>query len=141
MTIAIKTKTHKPFPPSFEGFIKMEVIGYTKHPRTDTYQLNIEDYCYVDSERKGWDSEGNEIMVPYEKILYKYPVRAVILDAEKVGMLGSAVSVDLCDKSKLGENMDEVFREGLLLLTQMECNDPNEKGRYFTKAEDWEIVR
>ena len=139
--IAIKTKTHLPFQPSFEGFIKMNVVNIINYPGSEMYQMNIEDYCYIDDERKGWDSEGNEIMIPYEKILYKYPVRPVPLSSEKIDMLTSAINVDLSDKTKLRENLDEVFRQGLLLLTQMECNDPVEKGRYFTKAEDWEIVR
>ena len=48
-------------------------------------------------------------------------------------------------QSNLRENIEEVFKQGLLLYTQQECingisREPG-KGMYFTEAQNWEIVQ
>jgi len=60
------------------------------------------------------------------------------LTDEEMNQLSFGVDLPAPNPQELAEYVDEVFRQGLLLKTQLECTQG--KGIYFSNAEDWEIV-
>lgn len=139
--IAIKTKTHKQFPPSFVGYIKMEMDLIQNIPGGEQYNLRIIDTCYIEEEievpvfNEGETTLEKQII---QKQLGGQITRFKVMTYDELDQLAKLLSVDMTDKTKLRENINELFRQGLLFITQQECR--NNQGQYFTKAEDWEII-
>lgn len=55
-------------------------------------------------------------------------------------MIAIQLNVDFSDNTLTLENINELFREGLLLTTQLECQQgistPG-RGMYFSETQDW----
>ena len=56
----------------------------------------------------------------------------------ELDQLSTYLNVDMT-VGNLRENINELFRKGLLLITQMECQKG--EGMYFSEAQDWEIIK
>ena len=129
-----------------KGFIEVEIINYTRNPRQKTYILTIEDRLAIPTkmiepfhipakynedgsikEEERW--EEREI----EYFEYESRQRYKTYKDEELEQLIQAMDIE---EPITIENIDDVFRDGLLFITQMEC-DQN-KGIYFSKSEDWE---
>ena len=140
--IAIKTKKQINFPPSYTGFVKMEMDLIQNIPSGEQYNLRIIDTCYIEEEievpvfNKGETTLEKQIV---QKQLGQQVTRFKVMTYDELDQLAKLLSVDMTDKTKLRENINELFRQGLLFITQQECR--NNQGQYFTKAEDWEIIR
>lgn len=135
--IAIKTKKQIQFPPSHKGFVKMEMDLIQNLPSENQYKLRILDTCYIEEEVNSEVNEDSKLIV--QKKLGKVITRFKTLTYDQLDQLSHALNVDMSDKTKLRENINELFRHGLLFITQQECQDG--EGHYFTEATDWEIVR
>lgn len=62
----------------------------------------------------------------------------IMLYAE-LDQLSDTSSVSFKEKAKLRENINVLFRQGLLIITQKGCLEGS--GIYFSEAQYWEIVR
>ena len=140
--IAIKTKKQIQFPPSYKGFIKMEMDLIQNIPGEEQYNLRIIDTCYVPQEQdvpvfkdNEWTTEKKLVNVQVGQAFTRFKT----LSYDDLDGLAQVLNVDMSDKTKLRENINEVFRQGLLFITQQECQSG--EGQYFTKAADWEIIR
>ncbi|WP_133147612.1 hypothetical protein [Elizabethkingia ursingii] len=120
--IAIKTKSKRQFPPASVGFIQIEIDLIQYIPRQNVYVLRIKDSCYIDGE-----NGQNQISQPL--------TRFFTLTYDEIKQLANDLNIP--DNAILSD--PELFRQGLLMVTQQECQE--NKGRYFTQASDWEIVR
>ncbi|MDV4026820.1 hypothetical protein CMT52_21095 [Elizabethkingia anophelis] len=140
--IAIKTKKQINFPPSYTGFVKMEMDLIQNIPGEQQYNLRIIDTCYIEEEIEvPVFNEGETTMEKkiVQKQLGQSVTRFKVMTYDELDQLAKLLPVDMTDKTKLRENINELFRQGLLFITQQECR--NNQGQYFTKAEDWEIIR
>lgn len=121
--IAIKSKKDLMFPPSYRGIVTMKIDLIQNKPEEEVYELRIIDTCM-----KGEDSQkGNEV------------VRFKTMTYDELDQLAAILNVDMSDKTKLRENINELFRQGLFAITQQECLKG--EGMYFSEVQDWEIVR
>lgn len=80
----------------------------------------------------------------YLKVLEKKEPRFKTITYTELDALAEILDVDIT-QGNLRENIDELFRRGLLVITQKECangisGEPG-RGLYFTEAQDWEIVK
>ncbi|MDV4026828.1 hypothetical protein CMT52_21135 [Elizabethkingia anophelis] len=140
--IAIKTKKQINFPPSYKGFVKMEMDLIQNIPSEQQYNLRIIDTCYIEEETQvPVFNEGETTMEKkiVQKQLGQSVTRFKVMTYDELDQFAKLLPVDMTDKTKLRENINELFRQGLLFITQQECR--NNQGQYFTKAEDWEIIR
>jgi len=135
--IAIKTKKQIQFPPSHKGFVKMEMDLIQNLPSENQYKLRILDTCYIEEEVNSEVNEDSKLIV--QKKLGKVITRFKTLTYDQIDQISHALNVDMTDKTNLRENINELFRQGLLFITQQECQYG--EGHYFTEATDWEIVR
>lgn len=62
--------------------------------------------------------------------------------SEKINALAQALNVNITGED-FTDQLDTFMRKGLLLLTQLECSEAQEKGElgiYLSEAQDWEEV-
>ena len=129
-----------------KGFIEVEIILYSRNPRQKTYNLTIEDRLAIPTtmmepfhipakynedgsikEPEQWEEQEVEYMERESR------TRSRVYKDTELNQLIAGLQVE---EPITIENIDDVFRDGLLFITQMEC-DQN-KGTYFSKSEDWE---
>lgn len=145
--IAIKSNKDLMFPPSFKGIITMKIDLIQNKPEQEIYELRIIDTCTkeVDEEQQVpvKDKDGNFVfetqLAKVNKVFGKEVVRFKTMTYDELDQLTSILKINMSDKSKLRENINELFRLGLLAITQKECVEG--QGNYFSEAQDWEIVR
>lgn len=128
------------------GIIEVEIINYTRNVVQGTYNLTLQDSVLIPTtmmepfhipakynedgsikEPERWEEREVTYMERESRIRNR-----VYKDAE----LNQLIAGLQVEEPITIENIDDVFRDGLLYITQMEC-DQN-KGIYFSKSEDWE---
>jgi hypothetical protein len=135
MIIAIKTNKEVFFTGGV-GIVQMEIDLDINRPNLENYEMRIVDSCY----KELINDEGH----PYKKKIGSDITRFKTMTYQEITDLISTINIYL-SKETLVEDVNELFRQGLLLITQKECIEgisgiPN-KGRYYSEAQDWEIVR
>jgi hypothetical protein len=131
--IAIKSNKELYFP-SGKGFVTMSMDMIINRPETGTYEMRIVDTC------------ERETMMDNQPItqFVGFMTRFKTMTYEELDALAELLNVDMTVGS-LRENINELFRQGLLIVTQKECVDgiygePG-LGQYASQAQDWEIYR
>lgn len=165
--IAIQSNKNLMFPPSHRGIVTMEIDLIQNRPREEMYEMRIIDSCHIDVEEEYTQMEENGtkevpnpefqinpdapefLTVPnYEEVTKTRTVKKQIgkdvyrtkkMSYTELDQLAQILQVDMTDTSGLRENINELFRQGLLLITQQECQAG--EGNYFSEAQDWEIIR
>ncbi|MCW0524143.1 hypothetical protein OKE68_07440, partial [Riemerella anatipestifer] len=65
--------------------------------------------------------------------------RIKVYTYEELEQLSKLLRLNLEDFESYTDYINELFRKGLLIITQKECQEG--KGMYFSESQDWEIVR
>lgn len=143
--IAIQSNKKLQFPPASLGFVKMGIDLIQNKPNENAYEIRIVDSCF--------DTVNEEIEVLEETGIVKKTVRVTKVlgtttrikkySYDELKELGKLLNVDFSDNSKTIENINELFLKGLLLVTQLECQQGisgTGLGMYFSEAQDWEII-
>lgn len=153
MKIAIESKKKLMFPPASVGFVEMEIDLVQNNPSEQVYNLRIVDTCYTFEEVEEptynelgepiLDEESNPVMqkVAVKKILGKH-TRHKSYTYSELAQLGQSLQIDF-NTGTMTENINSIFRQGLLITTQMECQQGltgDGKGMYFSSEQDWELV-
>lgn len=144
--IAIQTKKDVIFKTS-KGKVRMEIDLIQNKPNEKVYELRIIDSVYknvTENIQKGMDKNDQPILEERTsfKQVDKNEARFKTFKYEEFDALVSAMGVDT---SVSVDAINDVFRQGLLFITQQECQagitgEPG-FGMYFTEAQDWEIVQ
>ena len=132
--IAIRSNKELFFGEAKSGFIRMEIIN---RPSTQTYTLRIVDTCFkeIEEEVEVWnETEG---VMKTEKIkderIQGHKTRYVSYSYDQVKILAEV------------EYINELFKLGLLIVTQKECKESlagyENKGMYLSEATDWELEK
>lgn len=128
-----------------KGFIEVEIILYSRNPRQKTYNLTIEDRLAIPTimmepyhipakynedgsikEEERWEEREVEYFEYESRQRYK-----TYKDTE----LEQLIQAMEIEEPITVSNIDDIFSEGLLFITQQECEEG--KGIYFSKSEDW----
>lgn len=146
--IAIQSKKELFFGQAKIGFIKMEFETITNRPTSKTYEVGIKDTCFrketetieIPNESGGTSQKKIENYIELGSV-YRYKT-FTYEEFEQMTQL-----IKLSKKTNLSEveKINEMFRIGLLLTTQKECQEGASgmagKGMYLSEAGDWEIVK
>lgn len=145
--IAIQSTKKLQFPPASVGYITMEIDLIQNKPKEKLYELRIIDTCTDDVIEKvsvpnedGTGLEEKELNVT--KILGTN-VRFKTYTYDELSMLGKILQLNVLDFPSLTDYINELFRQGLLITTQQECQkgiSGEGKGMYFSEAQDWILV-
>ena len=145
--IAIKSEKKLLFPPASVGYVTMEIDLIQNKPKEWIYELRIIDTCTDNILEKisvpnedGTGLEEKEVEVV--KTLGTN-VRFKTYTYEELDMLGKILQLKDSDFPSLTDYINELFRQGLLITTQQECQkgiSGEGKGMYFSEAQDWIIV-
>ncbi|MDY3317703.1 hypothetical protein PG630_10320 [Riemerella anatipestifer] len=142
--IAIKSNRDLMFPPIHKGIVAMEIDLIQNKPTENKYELRIIDTCTkeVEEEVNEIDPTTQEIItkeVMVTKTLGTPVTRIKIYTYEELEQLSKLLRLNLEDFESYTDYINELFRKGLLIITQKECQEG--KGMYFSESQDWEIVR
>lgn len=147
--IKIKSKKELTFDPvsRVTGIIEVEITSYQRNVASGNYTLNLTDSVLAPTEVEmptrippKYNEDGTvkeperweNVKSMHNIKQYKHRSRTYT-DAELDTLIGG---MDL-DLPISIENIDLVFQQGLLYITQAECEQG--KGIYFSEAEDWEV--
>ena len=144
--IQIKSNKILMFPPSYRGFVTMTIDIIQNHPNDQLYTMRLVDSCYkIEQEERdvySVDENGEEVhtteTIDVKVKLGNDIVRFKTMTYAELDQLATILNVDMT-VGVLRENINELFRQGLLLTTQQEAI--NGEGMYFSEPQDWEIVR
>ena len=141
--IAIQSNKKLQFPPASVGFIKMEINLIQNKPSEELYELRIIDTCFdnVKEEIETLNEKGEIVKSTVDTVkVFGTNVRIKVYPYAQLKQLATQLNVDFSDNTLTLENINELFREGLLLTTQLECQQgistPG-RGMYFSEAQDW----
>ena len=141
--IAIQSNKKLQFPPASVGFIKMEIDLIQNKPSEELYEVRIVDTCFDNVKEKVETlNEKGEIVEEIKDTVKVFgtSVRIKVYPYAQLKQLATQFNVDFSDNTLTLENINELFREGLLLITQSECQQgistPG-RGMYFSEAQDW----
>lgn len=143
--IAIQSNKKLQFPPASVGIVKMEIDLIQNKPSEEVYELRIVDTCFeiVNEEKEILETEGIVTkVIPVKKILGTNTRLKKYTYAE-LKELGKLLNINFQENTLIIENINELFAQGLLLVTQSECQQGisgEGKGMYFSEAQDWERV-
>lgn len=145
--IAIKSNKKLQFPPASVGFIKMEINLIQNKPYEELYEVRMVDTCFdnVKEEIETLNEKGEVVKSTVDTVkVFGTNVRIKVYPYAQLKQLATQLNVDFSDNTLTLENINELFREGLLLTTQLECQQgistPG-RGMYFSEAQDWEIIK
>ena len=146
MMIAIQSNKKLMFPPASVGFIKMEIDLIQNKPSEGLYEIRIVDSC-IDITTETiplLESDGTPVenQVETTKVLAS-TTRFKTYTYEQLNQLGNLLQINITDFPSLTDYINELFRRGLLLTTQQECErglSVPGKGMYFSEAQDWVII-
>lgn len=126
MKIQLKSNKELKFPPSHTCFVSIKIDLIQNKPEQRLYEMRIidEGYKLVD---------GIQVSVGTPVVRFKTMTYSE-LDQLAANMEG----LDLSDRSKLRENINEALRQGLLMITNIECMKG--VGMYFSEVGDFELV-
>ena len=144
--IAIQSNKKLQFPPASIGYVRMEIDLIQDKPSEKLYELRIVDSC-IDTTVEtvpilSLDGTTEEKQVETTKVLAS-TTRSKTYTYEELNQLGKFLQISTTDFPSLTDYINELFRKGLLLTTQQECQkgvSVEGKGMYFSEAQDWEIV-
>ena len=141
--IAIQSNKKLQFPPASVGFIKMEIDLIQNKPSEELYEVRIVDTCFdnVKEEVETINDKGELVKETKDIVkVFGTNVRFKQYAYAQLRKLATQLNVDFSDNTLTLENINELFREGLLLTTQLECQQgistPG-RGMYFSEAQDW----
>jgi hypothetical protein len=132
--IAIKSNKELYFPDG-KGFVTMEINLIQNDPKARTYTMRLEDVCT----REVIDGETTKtVRIGNPRIRFK------TMSYDEIDALYALLDVEDLELN-LRQKIDESFRQGLLAVTQKECQDgisgEDGKGQYYSEAQDWYILR
>lgn len=136
--IAIQSNVKLQFPPASVGFVRIEIDLIQNKPKEEFYELRILDTCFdfVEEDVNGVLTEVKKILGTAQRFK-KYTYADLIA-------LSTALNVDFSDNTKRVESINQIFKNGILAVTQQEClagiSGVSNKGMYFSEAQNWEIV-
>lgn len=151
--VAIKSTVKLRFPPRFEGFVEMRIKDITNSPEEERYRLLIVDTCYdyEDIENEIYEDnydpdtgEGLTKEVVRTRVDYHEQIRERFYSYSELSILGKMLNLDKSKFKDETEYINELFTQGLLLMTQKECMDNISGpglGMYFSKVNEWVINR
>lgn len=157
MKIAIKSKKPLNFPPAFKDVeITMEIDLIQNLPNEEVYVLRILDKAwkefdeeqvdYIKKEGNSEDGTEGELEEVKKIVKVKRQVGETIVRGTSkkypysmLNQLASQLKIDFNPDTISTSEINELFRYGLLFITQQECL--NGEGMYFSEATDWEIIR
>ena len=144
--IAIQSNKKLQFPPASVGFIKMEIDLVQNKPKEEVYELRIVDTCTdVVVEKTPILNIQGEIAEEEKEVVKVLGtnVRSKIYTYQELSQLGQILKLNVSDFPSLTDYINELFKQGLLITTQQECQkgiSGEGKGMYFSEVQDWIIV-
>jgi hypothetical protein len=158
--IAIQSNKKLQFPPASVGYIKMEIDLIQNKPNEEVYELRIIDTCFdkvlekrlkKDFVTKTTKKPPTSLIEPTEKDYEDVEVVKVLATNVRLKQypysslkeLASVVRVDFSENTLVLDNINELFKKGLLITAQLECQQGisgEGKGMYFSEINDWEFV-
>lgn len=155
--IAIQSNKKLQFPPASVGYVKMEIDLIQNKPIEEVYEIRIIDTCFDMVLEKQLKKNYVPKITEKEPITLIEPTEEDYEDVEIVKVFGTntrlkrytyselkqlstKLNIDFSDNSLTLQNINELFRQGLLVTTQLECQQGisgNKKGMYFSEVQDW----
>lgn len=148
--IAIKSNKPLTFDPVSRemGIITVSIDSYMRNSKDDTFTLYITDLVEYTAPTKirvkevvGLDNNNQEIYEFVEKTIFadrrKHIQRTKVYSTQELVSLGQTLGIYDIEVLTIIDKLDELFRKGLLAITQMECVEG--KGIYMSEAGDWFI--
>ena len=144
--IAIKSNKKLQFPPASIGYVTMEIDLVQNKPKEEVYELRIVDTCtdVVVEKTPVLNIQGE--IAEEEKEVVKVlgtNVRSKVYTYQELSQLGQILKLNVSDFPSLTDYINELFKQGLLITTQQECQkgiSGEGKGMYFSEVQDWIIV-
>ena len=144
--IAIKSNKKLQFPPASVGYVTMEIDLIQNKPKEELYELRIIDTC-TDSviEKISVPNIQGEIEEQSTEVLKVLGtnIRTKSYTYEELSQLGQILKLNVSNFPSLTDYINELFRQGLLIITQQECQkgiSGEGKGMYFSEVQDWILV-
>ena len=139
--IAIQSNKKLQFPPASVGYVTMEIDLIQNKPKEEVYELRILDICtdVVIEKNPVLNTQGE--IVEEEKEVVKVlgtNFRYKSYTYQELSQLGQTSNLDASNFPSLIDYINELFKQGLLVTTQQECQEG--KGMYFSEAQDWVII-
>lgn len=158
--IAIQSNKKLQFPPASFGYVKMEIDLIQNKPKEAVYELRIIDTCFDKVTETRLKSTYVKQFTTEEPITVIPPLQSDFEEFEKTKILATStrfkkysyselkelailLNVDFSDNLLTLENINNLFKQGLLLTTQSECQQGisgEGKGMYFSEISDWQII-
>lgn len=151
--IAIKSKKELTFDPVSrqKGYVTVEIESYSRNAQNKTFTLNLIDTVSYMADVKRividppqLNSETGELITfePREEIVSEKKTKSVrrgksYSDTELL-TLAAILGEEEITTANILLKMDVLFQKGLLLTTQLECQQG--KGIYFSSENDWEMI-
>ena len=145
--ITIKSNKELFFGQAKVGYVRMAIDTITNRPSERTYELKIIDTCFKIEQEE--IPTYNEATSNYEKktAMVEVPIarkeRYVIYNYDTIEGLAKVLNLKRSDFDGEIKYINELFRQGLLLITKKECQDSLSgivgKGMYLSEVQDWEI--
>lgn len=147
--IAIRSNKELFFGEAKAGFIRMEIEEIINRPATQTYTLRIVDTCFkeIEEEIEVWnETEG---VMKTERIKDErtqgQKTRYVSYSYDQFKILAKVLKLDKSKFPSEVEYINELFKLGLLIVTQKECKESlagyENKGMYLSEMADWELEK
>ena len=144
--IAIKSTKKLQFPPASIGYVTMEIDLVQNKPKEEVYELRIVDTCtdVVVEKTPVLNIQGE--IAEEEKEVVKVlgtNVRSKVYTYQELSQLEQILKLNVSDFPSSTDYINELFRQGLLITTQQECQkgiSREGKGMYFSEVQDWIIV-
>ena len=144
--IAIKSTKKLQFPPASIGYVTMEIDLIQNKPNDEVYELRIIDTCtdvviektFVPNIQGEIEEQEKEVV----KILGTN-IRSKSYTYQELSQLGQILNLNISNFPSLTDYINELFRQGLLITTQQECQkgiSGEGRGMYFSEIQDWIIV-
>lgn len=153
----IKLKSNKElmFPPYLRGFVTMDMDIIQNKPNEKVYEMRIVDSCSQkvmkdfeepvlnEDGKPTFEEDGTPITTTIQReveVQVGTPVtRFKYMSYDELGQLAVALNVDMSDPANLVENIQELFRQGFLIITNKEAAEG--VGMYYSEPGDFSIVR
>ena len=124
----------------------MEIDLVQNKPKEEVYELRIVDTCtdVVLEKTPVFNIQGE--VEEEEKEVVKVlgtNIRSKSYTYQELSQLGQILNLNISNFPSLTDYINELFRQGLLITTQQECQkgiSGEGKGMYFSEAQDWIIV-
>ena len=144
--IAIQSNKKLQFPPASIGYVTMEIDLIQNKPKEEVYELRIVDTCtdvviektpVLNMQGEIEEEEKEVVKVLGTNFRYKS------YTYQELTQLGQILNIDASNFPSLIDYINELFKQGLLVTTQQECQEGisgEGKGMYFSEAQDWVII-